>query len=99
MRQVLRELPVKTGLSVQTELRALKACKVPVLSSERQFWKEPQELSEQPVLKEPLVLTVLRALTEQHYLPELPVLREQVLTEQPVLNLQREKQLLPVQQV
>ena len=64
MRQVLRELPVKTGLSVQTELRALKACKVPVLSSERQFWKEPQELSEQPVLKEPLVLTVLRALTE-----------------------------------
>ena len=28
-----------------------------------------------------------------------PVLREQGLTEQPVLNLQREKQLLPVQQV
>ena len=98
MQQVLRALPVMTGLSEMTEQRVLKEYKEPV-QAVMPVWKEPQELSEQPVLKEPLVLTVLRALTEQHYLPELPVLREQVLTEQPVLNLQREKQLLPVQQV
>ena len=61
MRQVLRALPVMTGLSEMTEQRVLKEYKEPVQAG-MPVWKEPQELPGLLVLNVPLELSGLQVL-------------------------------------